>query len=68
MSTPETVSEQKGSVKLTVNAKGEIQPEIKTYVGDSDSDMIDARERAIFNLEQTLLHFSTTSMKIAGKP
>ena len=68
MSASESIQTEtaKGSVKLTMNAKGEIQPEIKSYIGDSDSDMIDARERAIFNLEQTVLHFSTTGLKIAG--
>jgi hypothetical protein len=40
---------------------------VKSYVGDTDSEMIDARERAIFNLEQTMLHFSTSPTPAAGQ-
>lgn len=66
MSAAETSREPASSVKVSLNAKGEMQVEVKAYVGDTDSDVIDARERAIFNFEQTLLHFSTKWPQPAG--
>ena len=67
MSAPEQQqAESRSSVKITLNAKGETQIEVKAYVGETDSDLIDARERAIFNFEQTLLHFSTSATPPAG--
>lgn len=67
MSAPEQQAESKSSVKLTLNAKGEVQIEVKAYVGDNDTDLLDARERAIFHFQQTILHFATSATPAAGQ-
>ena len=68
MSAPEqTATESRSSVKLSLNAKGEVQIEVKSYVGDSEAAMMDARDRAIHTLEQTITHFATSGVKIAGR-
>ena len=66
MSTPEQSVEARSSVKLTLNAKGEVQIEVKACVGDTDLAATDAREIAIRQFEQTVLHFSTTKTPAAG--
>jgi hypothetical protein len=47
MSTPEVQTESKGSVKISRNAKGEPQFEVKVYVGESAEDLDPVREVAI---------------------
>lgn len=50
MSAPENghePAESRSSVKLTRNAKGDTQIEVKVYVGDSDDDLEHARQKAV---------------------
>lgn len=39
--------ESRSSVKLTRNAKGDTQIDVKVYVGDSEHDIDDAKAKAI---------------------
>jgi hypothetical protein len=46
-STPEVQTESKGSVKITRNAKGEAQFEVKAYIGDTDDELTYVRLLAV---------------------
>lgn len=47
MSTPEVQTESKGSVKISRNAKGEPQYEVKVYAGEPELLISSARQIAV---------------------
>lgn len=47
MSTPEVQVEQRSSIKVSKNAKGEAQWEVKVVAGDDESVLNDARQIAV---------------------
>lgn len=57
MSAPEQPAESRSSVKLTLNAKRDVQWEIKVYVGDSEADVQAARMVAQRTHEQLQREF-----------
>lgn len=43
----EFLQEAKASVKVSMNAKGDAQVEVKSYVGTTDEELDKAREQAV---------------------
>lgn len=54
MSMPEFQAEQRSSVKIAMNAKGEAQVEVKVYVGTPDDEMTETRQRAVSHYLETV--------------
>lgn len=60
----ETRSESLSSVKLTTNAKGEVQPEIKVYAtSNAPFDVENARDRAVNLLTSTLAQLKAHGLR-----
>lgn len=53
---PETV--QRSSVKLTRNAKGDTQAEVKVYAGDTEEDVARARRLAVETYKGLVAEFN----------
>ena len=51
-------SVQRSSIKLVRNAKGDTQVEVKVYVGDTDADVLKARQLAVDTYRQVVAEFS----------
>jgi hypothetical protein len=50
----EFLQEAKSSVKVTMNAKGEAQVEVKVYSGSEDAELDETRRQAIRIYQETV--------------